>query len=207
MKKIFTIVLFVIGVIFLSSSTPNKGKIGELGDTHTIVASYTLPAGPVYILDNGLEVCLKSGQVVLYDKNMKELAWSNWRSFQAVRAWQKAQVGQKVELKKVNSTFKFYLPVALPDYEVEKTIVKVNKYDGQLLKLDGHTDGGILSGSSGRIHGEGIGGDDFFVNLYFDDGTSASVSGKDNLFLLDVEVGDKVIEKRINNVVFYSPKF
>ena len=206
MKKIFTIIISLIGVIFVSSCDMNHSKTGELGDTYTIVESYALPDGLAYILDNGWEVCLKGETVVLCDKNMKALDWCYYTP-QVTRAWQKAQVGQEVELKKVTSILKFYLPVELPDYVVVKTIVKVNKYDGQLSKLDGHMNGGFLGGSSGRIRGDEMGSDSFFVNLYFEDGTSASVSGKDNLFLLDVEVGDKVIEKRINNVVFYSPKF
>lgn len=208
MKKFFVILISFVCVLFLSSC---KDSIhGETGDRYTVVETYMNDKGNVYILNNGWEVHLEQSYVQIYDENMNPGYYVGIHG-KVGRLWQKVKVGTELELQKVYIESRvrkqrFLLPVKQPDYEVEKTIVKVNKYDGQLSKIDGKLNSGFLGNGSGNLHGEGMGSEDFFVNLYFEDGTSTSVSGKDNLRWLDVEVGDKVIEKRINNVIFYSPK-
>jgi hypothetical protein len=97
----------------------------------------------------------------------------------------------------------------LLDYSKERVVVKVNKYDGHHGEIDGKIsiNGGFLFGSSGtgEISGEFDGGEDFIINLYFEDGPPVSVNAKDNPLWRDIVPGSKVLETRRHGKKYYMP--
>lgn len=66
--------------------------------------------------------------------------------------------------------------------------------------------GHFLSGSSGSLHGESIGSEDFFVNIYFEEGETLYVDAKQDRKWLDVEPGDTIVERMLNGLVSYKIK-
>ncbi len=130
--------------------------------------------------------------------------------------WLKAQKGQEVVVAEMGFWVRYdkyqkftIIPAKLPDYQIERVIQKVTKYDGNLSEITGKLKGssGIFGGYvNGKISGSGVGSEDFFVNIYFEEGEPISVNAKENTFWLDVEPGNVVIEKRLNGFVTYTPK-
>ncbi len=184
----------------------------------TIVSSYTTAeAGVRYlILDNGHEVKITCGRagysdyVDILDRNGKSLYWFRRSSHNELfHQWQKAKVGDNLSYTVCDGKI-FYKVNISPDYTRERVVKKVTKYDGSMSKIDGSISisGGMFYASgSGSIHGEARGSQNFFINLYFEEGDPVSVCAKDNPLFLDIEAGDTIIERSINGVVSYSPKF
>lgn len=178
-----------------------------------VARTFTLDDEYVILLSNGDKTILTKdsyGEKLVFFNN--EAGFRKIRTYSSVswEQWSKVTVGQKViRFKKAGDAF--YKPVALPDYVKERIVKSVSKYDGGLNKVDGklRMQAHLLSGSSGTgsIHGESIDCEDFFINIYFEDGKPISVNAKDNLFWLDVEKGDTVIEERLNGRIFHSLKF
>lgn len=67
----------------------------------------------------------------------------------------------------------------------------------------------LLSGSSGNgtLKGENIGSEDFFINIFFEEGNPISVNTKDNPLWLDIKKGDTVVEQCLGGKILYHPKF
>lgn len=184
----------------------------------TIVSSYTTAEAGVryFILDNGHEVKITCGRagysdhVDILNKNGKSLSWFRRSSHNELfHQWQKAKAGDNLSYTLCDGKI-FYKVNISPDYTRERVVKKVTKYDGSMSKIDGSISisGGMFYASgSGSIHGEAMGSQNFFINLYFEEGDPVSVCAKDNPLFLDIEAGDTIIERSINGVVSYSPKF
>ena len=187
--------------------------------------------GGVYVCDNtigGVEIVSKNvnGDEIAYTFNTNDIVVVSGNKFfyydrygrfitsktlsdVGMRVWHNCEVGQTGRY-----TFKnIDLPICmdrLNDYVKERVVTKVTKYDGHYSKIDGSLvlNSHLLSGSSGngKISGESVGGENFFINIYFKEGDPISVNAKDNPLWLDVAPGNIVIETRCQNKVYYSPK-
>lgn len=182
----------------------------------TIVDIQPLAEYVVYYLSNTQEVWVETERLVFFlkDRQGKEICAAYFRDNLYYR-WMKAQKGQSVEPGSIKfllgSDDYIFVPVDLPDYQVEKTVAAVKKYDGSMSELKGDLKGsrGVFWGNvDGKLRGNSASSEDFFVNIYFEGGGAPiSVNAKDNPLWLDIEVGDIVIEQRLNGVITYSPKF
>lgn len=153
--------------------------------------------------------------VSITDQNGNDIEWE-WRFTDACRScreklinnWLRARVGQGVEisLDYNDGDIVEIMPIRIPDYIRERKVVEVHKYDGHLASIDGKFSSDFLSSTSGNIHGESVGSEDFFVNIYFEEGDPISVNAKDSPLWLDLKPGDVVIEKMINGVLYHSIK-
>lgn len=164
----------------------------------------------IFQLSNGMEVFVYKYSVYLHDHG-EELNWTHTLT-DAARAhrdvlnerWHRARTGLNVKIYLSRSGKVIEILTLNPDYRKERTVTKVTKYDGNLAKIDGHMTGQFLGGSSGSLHGESMGSQGFYVNVYFDEGKPLFVNAKENQQWLDVEVGDKVIESSVNGLINYE---
>jgi len=128
--------------------------------------------------------------------------------------WQRysdAIVGQKFFRVYRFDKFLYYRPLMVPDYETRRIVKKITKYDGSLNKIDGsiNLNGRFLGGSDGRgaFKGEGMHCEDFFMNIFFEEGAPISVNAKENTLWLEVKEGDEVLEQSIGGKIIYTPMF
>ena len=159
-----------------------------------------------YTFDN-CDVVIITGNEFFYYDRFGRLNRTRELSTEEKRTWINCEVGQTGRL-----TFHWYLPIAmdkLPDYSKERIVTKINRYNGHYASIDGSVSlrGGLLSGTSGdgKIYGESAGGENFFINLYFEDGPPVSVNAKDNPLWLDIVPGSKILESRIQGKKYYTP--
>lgn len=176
----------------------------------------------VYRLSNGQEmwldldyqvrevskrVVLKSRKGQILNKSYDEAVYYRWLQ---------AQVGQELEPWGEENYFHkiiWYtlIPVDLPDYQIERVVKTVSKYDGSMAKIEGNLHGSqvLFYGSGGgKIKGESMSSKDFLINIFFEeDVPPISVNVKENQLWLEIEAGCIVIEKRVNGIVSYEPKF
>lgn len=182
-------------------------------DTVRILAIHHNAETTIYQLDNRWEVKVWHNAISVTDSKGVPFEWVGiWRDGRnsLVESWQRAKIDQKVEISTDYSRPKKLveiLPVRIPDYQKERTIKKVSKYDGSLSEIDGKLSAVFLSGTSGSFHGESCGSENFFINIYFDEGNPISVNARENPLWLDVEPGDIIIEKMINGLVSYAIKY
>lgn len=159
-----------------------------------------------YTFDN-CDVVIITGNEFFYYDRFGRLNRTRELSTDEMRTWYNCEVGQTGRL-----TFWWYLPIdmdKLPDYSMERIVTKINRYNGHYASIDGSISlrGGILVSTSGdgRIYGESAGGENFFINLYFEDGPPVSVNAKDNPLWLDIVPGSKVLESRRQGKKYYTP--
>jgi hypothetical protein len=197
--------IIILCVLFASIFTFAQSQ------TATVVATRNQEGSKVYVLDNGYEVWTEGPTYLFHMVNNEgKVVASFWGNSTPNKLWSNVDIGRKVslnEVKDVVSRYKIYLPVVLNNYTVERTVEKVNRYDGSLAKIEGKTSGNILS-SSGSLQGEAASSENFYINIYFvGQKKPVPVNVKENQLWLEVKPGDKVIERRINGVLYYSPKF
>ncbi len=159
-----------------------------------------------YTFDN-CDVVIITGNEFFYYDRFGRLNRTRELSTAGKRTWCNCEVGQTGRL-----TFSYNLPIVmdpLPDYSKERIVTKINRYNGHYASIDGSASlrGGLLSGTSGdgRIYGESAGGENFFINLYFEDGPPVCVNAKDNPLWLDIVPGSKIIESRRQGKKYYTP--
>lgn len=190
--------------------------------TVEIVDSYVNDFGhKVFILSDGnmAELVINDRHykdlVRFFDQDYRELSYmpriSSAPKEQIFSKWLNAEVGGQAVLKGQENGIKYYDIQIAPDTVIERKIARVTKYDGNLNRIDGSLklSGGLLCGTSGsgNISGDGMGSQNMFINIYFDDRAPITVNAKENQLWLDVEAGMTVIEKRINGRTFFTPKF
>jgi len=220
MKNFIAIAFSVLSILCVScSSSPTPAYEQYDGffvtkSMETICASQVVSRLGEFVtihqLSNGNEVWVYENKIVVTDSQSNKMSWAGCRNYAGtlVEQWHRAKEGQKVEIFKTCKEGKIVHiePVRVPDYKKERVVAKVTKYDGNLSRVDGEFSAILLSGTSGSIHGEGMGSQNFFINIYFDEGEPISVNAKENRLWMDVEPGDIVIEKMINGLVYYSIK-
>jgi len=189
---------------------PKIASINELDGWRV----YALSDGQEMWVDLDYQIRGVNKHVALKNREGKEVC-CNYENPVYYR-WLKATVGQEVELWPetgyIFGDIKGYtiVPVDLPDYRIERVVKTVSKYDGSMAKIDGslHGSRGIFYGSvNGKIKGEAMSSEDFLINLFFEDRDPISVNAKENPLWLEIKDGSIVIEKRINGIVSYEPKF
>lgn len=162
----------------------------------------------IVITENG------SHHIQFYDKNYESLSKVSKYEVQIFNKWLNTEVGSHVVLMKSqqrDDIVYYYDIVIAPDFSAKRKVIRVTKYDGNLNKIDGnfHLKGGLLSGSSGtgELKGEGMGSQNMFINIYFEDRAPITVNAKENQLWLDVEAGSIVLEKRVNGRTSFTPVF
>lgn len=214
MKQIITLTSLMLALCCLCSCEPSvPQKISDV----TITNSYINDLGrKVFVLSDGgmAEIIIREADkydaVQFYDKNYNQLFEHRQNSCLSLRAqnftkWLNAEVGGQAVLVKNRKRY-YYEIVIGPDFSVERKVTRISKYDGNLNKINGSIELGVLLGS-GELEGEGMGCKNMFINVYFEDRAPITVNAKENQLWLDVEVGTTVIEKRINGKTYFTPKF
>lgn len=216
MKKfiIVNVVMLVItallGVCIIYLATEEKKE--EEKSIETIVNSYVNDRGyEVFILSDGsiAEVILnKPGykdHVRFYDREYNQLSLEIEHN-PIFEKWLNAEVGDTV----INWGGYYEIKIS-PNMCVERKVIRVTKYDGNLNKITGKIElsAGVFGGTSGEgsISGEGMGTKNMFINIFFEDRDPITVNAKENQLWLDVEEGMIVLEQRINGKTFFSPRF
>lgn len=180
----------------------------------TIIAAFSTQEMGVrsFILDNGYEVrvhCnshMYTKRIEVFDANGKKLNDSSPED-EVYSRWLRAKKGDELAYHACSDAVIYR--IVDQNYSIERVVKKVSKYDGAMSKINGNgrIDGGILSVSGNvNIQGEGMASQNFFINLYFEEGEPVSVCAKDNPLLLDIQPGDTLIEKSIHGFVFYEIK-
>ena len=189
---------------FLGDISLNDRSAAEIAITDKDVQGNDI----AYTFDN-CDVVIITGNEFFYYDRFGRLNRTRELSTEGMRTWYNCEVGQTGRL-----TFSWDMPIAmdkLPDYCKERIVTKINRYDGHYAEIDGSISlrGGIFVGTSGegRISGESAGGENFFINLYFEDGPPVSVNAKDNPLWLDVVPGSKILESRRQGKMYYKPLF
>lgn len=186
----------------------------------TIISSYVNDFGyKVFVISDGTmaEIIINDktyrDQVRFLDQDYREFSYMSRISSneQVFLKWLNAEVGGQAVLKEKKHGIKYYDIKISPDTIIERKIARVTKYDGNLNRIDGSLklSGGLLCGTSGtgNISEEGMGSQNMFINIYFEDRDPITVNAKENQLWLDVEAGMTVIEKRINGRTSFAPKF
>lgn len=224
MKKLFFISVSLLGLVLSScNSTPAPKPevvdgyiVGSTVETE-IISSYNLTREDDFVtvhqLDNGQEVFVYSDKVYLNDTDGERIPWEGkftdaLRGYRdaMVEKWNRARTGLKVKMYlSQDGEIIEMLPIN-PNYTKNRVVTKVTKYDGHMSQIDGKMKGYFLAGSSGSLHGESCGGEDFFINVYFNDGEPLYVNAKEDRKWLDVEPGDTVVEKVFNGLMSYQIK-
>lgn len=206
-SSIIVVALFIGFICFLVNSCENTEE--QMGTTEIVSIS-----DGVYILGNGCEVWQKGDETFLLDGSMKYTMFYSYHSLDEFVLWERAEVGQKVDITRVKHDWLLFLhseewrykPQKLPDYEVKKVVKKISKFDGHMSRLDGKWVYTPLGGGSGSIEGESAGSEKFYINVWFDDGKCVPMNAKENSLWLDVVAGDTVLVQRKNGLVKYYPK-
>ncbi len=166
----------------------------------------------VYFLDNGEEAWQTYESVIIMDTTQATRYEMISGSTSYVH-WTRAIKGQEVVVVRVTKgpdefgefdKRTYYDPLPLPDYQIKRVIKKVSKFDGHMGKVDWnsetyHTRFSYSSTETG--HGESMGSEDFFVNIYFYKGDPLSITGKESFLWLEANPGDTVLEERINGLL------
>lgn len=214
MKQIITLTSLMLALCCLCSCEPSvPQKISDV----TITNSYINDLGrKVFVMSDGgmAEIIIREADkydaVKFYDKNYNRLSRHLQNSGVSLRAqnftkWLNAEVGGQAVLIKDGNDY-YYEIVIGPNFSVERKVTRISKYDGNLNKINGSIELSLLLGS-GELEGEGMGCQNMFVNVYFEDRAPITINAKENQLWLDVEVGTTVIEKRINGKTYFTPKF
>ena len=190
--------------------------VGDAVET-TIISSYETNRIDenitIFQLENEEEVWVYPDRVYLHNKNNESVSWCfkftdsfRHRRSTMTEKWQRAKIGLKVKIYFDKEGDLIELLPINPDYTKTRVVTRVSKYDGSLTKIDGKMTGHFLSGSSGSLHGESMGSEDFFVNVYFEEGEPLYVDAKQDRKWLDVEPGDTIVERMLNGLVSYKIK-
>ena len=220
MKNLFFFVVIVLG---LSSCETNQAPKPLVIDEYMvdkaveseIVSSYETNRSDenicIFQLSNGQEVFVYQDRVFLHDKHGESIDWCfkftdafrNCRRAM-VEKWHRARTGLKVKIYFDKDGNVIEMLPDNPNYTKVRVVTKVTKYDGHLSKIDGKMTGHFLSGSSGSLHGESMGSENFFINIYFQEGEPLYVDAKQDRKWLDVEPGDTIVERMLNGLVSYN---
>ncbi len=198
-----------------SCDTPSDEEF-EYEDVE-IVNSYVNDLGnKVFVLSDGgmvelvIDPARKFDKVIYYSKDYKKLS-SDYDHSARFTQWLNAEISGYATCTRYKGKTLYYVYKPAPDMTTERIVVKINKYDGNLNQINGKMElsGGLLTGTSGsgELSGEGMGSKNMFINIYFDGSDPISVNAKENTLWLDVEVGDTIVEKRINGKTHFTPKF
>ena len=209
-NAVMLVMAVLLGVCILYLATEEKKE--EEKSIETIVNSYVNDRGyEVFILSDGsmAEVILnKPGykdHVRFYDREHNQLSLEIEHN-PIFEKWLNAEVGDTV----INWGGYYEIKIS-PNMCVERKVIRVTKYDGNLNKITGKIElsAGVFGGTSGEgsISGEGMGTKNMFINIFFEDRDPITVNAKENQLWLDVEEGMIVLEQRINGKTFFSPRF
>ena len=197
--------VYMVRIHYLATEEEEKG-------IETIVNSYVNDRGyKVFILSDGsmAEMVINKPRykdhVQFYDREYNQLSYEI-EDNPIFNKWLNAEVGDTV----INWGGYYEIKIS-PNMCVERKIIRVTKYDGNLNKITGKIklSAGAFGGTSGggSISGEGMGTENMFINIFFEDRDPITVNAKENQLWLDVEEGMIVLEQRINGKTFFSPRF
>ncbi len=219
--------------LFKDSKTAFLWQIASVGQKVDLTGEMPMPVGLPSITDiqrgksvivnylsNGQQVWfyereVEGSIVYLKDEDGREICWT--RDENRLFSWAMSKKGQFLEvaprmvIRGEPRGGYILIPSKSGAYRLEKHIAKVSKHDGGMSEIQGEIKGskGLFYGTvEGKVSGSSAFSEDFFVNIWFEEGGSPiSVNAKENPLWLDVEPGDIVVEQYLNGRITYSPKF